>query len=89
MDNKYKSLDLNKLKSKKSTIISSEEALKDIIPIDWSINEDTNVYCTNCIHFRLCDKGIPYCYHEETCNIKNCEDSMPFRERPNYEPKTN
>jgi len=32
----YNSLDLNKLKSKKHTIISSKEALKDITPIEWS-----------------------------------------------------
>ena len=29
-------LDLDKLKNKNSTIISSEEALKDVIPIPWS-----------------------------------------------------
>jgi hypothetical protein len=36
MNENYKSLDLNKLNTKKYTIISSEEALKDIIPINWS-----------------------------------------------------
>ncbi len=36
MNNKnLKSLDLNKLKDKKTTIISSENALKDVTPIDW------------------------------------------------------
>lgn len=35
-DKKYEGLNLNILKSKKSRIISSEEALKDIIPIEWS-----------------------------------------------------
>lgn len=31
-----KQLDISKLNIKKSTIISSEEALEDIIPINWS-----------------------------------------------------
>jgi len=31
----YKSLDLKKIDSKKSVFISTEEALKDIIKIDW------------------------------------------------------
>lgn len=35
---KLKSLDLNKLKNKKATIISSEKALKEVTPINW--NED-------------------------------------------------
>jgi hypothetical protein len=48
------------------------------------IDEDTHVYCTDCIHFRLCDEGIPYCYHEDECNINNCEDSFPFKERQKY-----
>lgn len=37
---KLKSLDLNKLKNKKVTIVSSERALKDVTPIDW--NEDVS-----------------------------------------------
>lgn len=82
-----KSLDLNKLNAK-YTIISSEEALKDIIPIDWSINEDTHVYCTKCKHgtVLLCD------YHFKNPISKPCcdcdpydpEDSRPFKERPYY-----
>lgn len=31
-----KSLDLSILKNKKSTIVSSKEALKDVTPINWS-----------------------------------------------------
>jgi hypothetical protein len=34
-----KSLDLNKLRTKKSTIISSEEALKDVIPLDDALTQ--------------------------------------------------
>lgn len=30
------SLDLNKLKNKTLTIVSSEESLKDVEPFDWS-----------------------------------------------------
>jgi len=33
--NTYKPLDLKKLQNKEHTITSSEEALKDVIPIDW------------------------------------------------------
>jgi len=43
-----------------------------------------HVYCTHCKHFRLDDEEIPYCYYEDKCNIKNCEDSMPLIERPYY-----
>lgn len=31
-----RSLNLSKITGKKTTVISSEEALKDIIPINWS-----------------------------------------------------
>jgi hypothetical protein len=47
---------------------------------------DIHVYCTNCKHFRLDDEEIPYCpYEEKECDIRDCEDSRPFRERPMYE----
>lgn len=36
MNKKYKLLDLDKLRTKKSIVVSTEEALKDIIPINWS-----------------------------------------------------
>lgn len=36
INEKYKTLDLDKLRTKKSTIVSTEEALKDIVPINWS-----------------------------------------------------
>lgn len=35
-DKKYEGINLDILKSKKSRIISSEEALKDVVPIEWS-----------------------------------------------------
>lgn len=34
-NSEYKKLDMNKLFSKKSTIISTKESLKDVVPIDW------------------------------------------------------
>jgi hypothetical protein len=47
---------------------------------------DIPVYCSNCKHFRLDDESIPYCpYEEKECDIRDCEDSRPFRERPMYE----
>jgi len=36
MNRKYNTLDLNNLNNKKTKIVSSEEALKDISPINWS-----------------------------------------------------
>lgn len=33
---KCRSLDLSKLKNRKRTILSTEEALKDVTPINWS-----------------------------------------------------
>ena len=44
-----------------------------------------HVYCTDCLHFRLCDEGIPYCPYENKCSINNCDDSEPFYVRPYYE----
>jgi hypothetical protein len=36
MNNEYPKFNIKELlKNKKTTIVSSEEALKDIIPIDW------------------------------------------------------
>jgi len=51
------------------------------------MDNDTHVYCTNCMHFRLCDEGIPYCYFENNCDINNCEDSVAFMHRPFYTSK--
>lgn len=44
VETEYKRLDKSKLKKRKRSIISSEEALKDIIPINWnsSISEGAN-----------------------------------------------
>ena len=39
--------------------------------------EKEQVYCTNCIHFKLSD--------EDKCDIENCEDSAPIEDRPFYE----
>ncbi|NLL52279.1 MAG: hypothetical protein GX248_06195 [Peptococcaceae bacterium] len=36
MNKKFKPLDISKLSNKKSTIVSSEKALEDISPINWS-----------------------------------------------------
>lgn len=33
---KCRSLDLNKLKNRKHTVISTKEALRDVTPINWS-----------------------------------------------------
>ena len=32
----YKPLDLGKIKDKKSVLVSTEEALKDVTPIEWA-----------------------------------------------------
>lgn len=49
------------------------------------MNEDTHVYCTHCKWFRIDDEDIPYCPFEDTCDIGDCEDSMAYKYRPNYE----
>ena len=49
------------------------------------MNKDTHVYCTNCKWFRIDDEDIPYCPFEDICDIGNCEDSMAYKYRPNYE----
>lgn len=36
MNKKFKPLNISKLNTKKCTIVSSEESLKDISPINWS-----------------------------------------------------
>lgn len=36
MNKKYKPLNLSKLDGKKSTVVSSERALEDISPLNWS-----------------------------------------------------
>jgi hypothetical protein len=48
-------------------------------------SQDKHVYCTKCKWFRLDDEEIPYCFFENECDIWDCEDSKPFRERPKYE----
>ena len=47
--------------------------------------EKEQVYCTNCVHFKLSDEEIPYCINEDKCDITNCEDSAPIEDRPFYE----
>lgn len=49
------------------------------------ITPDTHVYCTKCKWLRFCNEDIPYCISESQCDINNCEDSRPFKERPCYE----
>lgn len=49
------------------------------------INADTHVYCTHCKWFQLDDEDIPYCAWEDKCDIRNCEDSISFLDRPCYE----
>jgi len=49
------------------------------------ITLDTYVYCTHCKWFRLDDEDIPYCPYEDECEIRNCEDSMRYKDRPRYE----
>lgn len=38
VENDYRKLDKSKLKNRKRTVISSEQALKDVTPIEWSDN---------------------------------------------------
>ena len=51
------------------------------------MTDDTHVYCTQCQHFRTDDEYLPYCPFEGECDIWNCEDSRPFKDRPRYKGK--
>ena len=56
------------------------------------MNSNTHVYCTNCKYFKLAEDKIyggyvGVCPKELDCNIFDCEDSVPFKERPMYEEK--
>jgi hypothetical protein len=57
---------------------------KDLVKM-WNAHFERHVYCTRCKWFRLDDEEIPYCPYEEECNIWDCEDSKPYRERPKYQ----
>lgn len=64
--------------------------LRDLIELGECYNfmveqEKEQVYCTNCVHFKLSDEEIPYCINEDKCDITNCEDSAPIEDRPFYE----
>ena len=55
------------------------------------MNENKHVYCTRCKHFRIIEKEkgdfYPECEHIDKCDIWDCEDSKPFKDRPYYEEK--
>jgi hypothetical protein len=60
--------------------------IKSEIRRQLSFDQDTHVYCTHCLHFKLDDELTPYCQHQDECDIDDCEDSMRFEDRPYYEP---
>lgn len=49
------------------------------------------IYCTNCINFRVVKIGkndfMPKCKHELECCLLDCEDSKNEEERPLYKDK--
>lgn len=45
------------------------------------------VKCTDCQMFRLDDESIPYCAHEDECNIENPEDQDRIENRPMFTKK--
>lgn len=49
------------------------------------MDKNEYVYCTNCLNFRLCDEGLPYCFYENKCDINGFDYSKSFSERPYYE----
>ena len=49
------------------------------------IHKDTHVYCTNCEYFKLNFRELPYCPYECDCDLWDCNDSKPLKERPMYE----
>jgi hypothetical protein len=48
----------------------------------------TQVYCTGCNNFELKEINndyIPDCKYKDICDLRDCEDSKPFEDRPYYE----
>lgn len=56
----------------------TDEELRENYP------DDVRVYCTDCKHFNI-EEETPTCKYELSCDIYDCEDSVPFSERPYYE----
>lgn len=50
----------------------------------WYDVEYEQVYCTECIHFKLSKEDAPYCANEEKCDIFDCESSVSIKYRPFY-----
>lgn len=46
--------------------------------------ENYHVYCTNCKYFELLE-NTPSCVYMAKCEIRNPEDSMPYKYRPQFE----
>lgn len=63
-----------------------EDAIEDCI--EWLesdvLSEDTQVYCTMCSHFWIDESETPQCEYCQECDLSDCEDSRPYRERPKY-----
>lgn len=59
------------------------------------MDKNEYVYCTLCKNFRVKrvfdeeDSLVPTCPYEKECDIYDCDDSMPYKNRPHYEPIEN
>jgi hypothetical protein len=55
----------------------------------YGIRNNTHVYCTKCNNFELNEIGeddyTPDCKYKDKCDLQDCEDSRPFKDRPYYE----
>lgn len=60
------------------------------------IDPNKHVYCSRCAHFEVIDaidkegaySPMPKCEHSDECDIWDCEDSKPFKDRPFYKENT-
>ena len=53
------------------------------------MDKNEYVYCTDCMRLKFDENEKPYCYYESQCDINDCEDSRPLKDRPNYEERKN
>lgn len=66
--------------------LSCEDAIEDCVRWLGSavLSEDTQVYCTNCDNYWIDENETPRCEYYHECDLNDCEDSRPYRERPKY-----
>lgn len=65
------------------------EEILDIAKRSVLIKPDKRVCCTDCKHFGIREDETPFCINEYKCELRNPEDSFPFKYRPYWERRDN